>query len=207
MARQNEIERQIESIDVKVRALENSADPAQRANARELVQALMALHGEGIARMMEIVNEAGDSGKAVIYRFETDELVRSLLLLYGLHPVDMETRVRQALEKARPYLRSQRGGFEFVGIDETGMVTLRQEGKGDGCGSSYANLKKTVEEAIYEAAPDVAGIFVQNAPLDNGATTGFVPIANLQGMNLSLPIPEGHSPVDAEETQIHGSAT
>jgi Fe-S cluster biogenesis protein NfuA len=206
MARQNEIERQIESIEVKVRALENSADPAERANAKELVQALMALHGEGIARMMEIINESGDPGKAVIYRFETDQLVRSLLLLYGLHPVDLETRVRQALEKTRSYLRSQRGGFEFVGVDETGLVTLRQEGRGDGCGSSYANLRKTVEEAIYEAAPDISGIFVQNAPPDSGAVNGFVPLSNLQGKNLSLTIPEGRSQVDAEQMRIQGSA-
>ena len=47
-----------------------------------------------------------------------DELVASVLLLHGLHPVDLETRVRGALEKTRPYLKSHGGNVELVGIDE-----------------------------------------------------------------------------------------
>jgi hypothetical protein len=72
----------------------------------ELVQSLMELHGTGIGRMMEIVAESGESGLDVIDGFGRDELVGGLLLLYGLHPIPLETRVRQALDKVRPYLQS-----------------------------------------------------------------------------------------------------
>jgi nitrite reductase/ring-hydroxylating ferredoxin subunit len=45
-------------------------------------------------------------------------------------------------------------------------------------------LKLAVEEAIYEAAPDVTGIVVHGAVLQEVPPSGFVPLANLQGHNL-----------------------
>ena len=42
MAKQKEVESQIGSIDTMVRALEEAKDPVLRANAKELVQALMS---------------------------------------------------------------------------------------------------------------------------------------------------------------------
>ena len=41
----------------------------------------------------------------IIDRLGRDELVASLLVLYGLHPLDFETRVNQAVEKARAFLK------------------------------------------------------------------------------------------------------
>ncbi len=54
MPKKKEIESQIESIDAMVRALEKATDPALRAKAKELVQALMTLHGACLERMLEI---------------------------------------------------------------------------------------------------------------------------------------------------------
>ena len=97
----------------------------------------------------------------LIEQFGDDELVGSLLLLYGLHPVDLETRVRQALDKTRPYLRSHGGNVELAGVDPTGVVRLRLQGSCHGCPSSAMTLKLAIEKAIHEAAPDVAGIEVE----------------------------------------------
>ncbi len=187
MPKKKEIERQIESIDAMVRALEKATDPALRAKAKELVQALMTLHGACLEQMLEITSQAGPTGELIVDKFAADNLVQSVLLLYSLHPVDLKTRVQRALEKTRPYLRSHGGNVDLVKIDDEGVVTLRLEGNCDGCPSSAATLKLAVEEAIYEAAPDVMGILVPNvaaAPAEK-KSVAFVPLASLQGQSSS----------------------
>jgi Fe-S cluster biogenesis protein NfuA len=147
-------------VDELVQTLEATADPAARAAAQDLVRTLMNLNGAALERMLGMIHEAGGPAAGLIERFGDDELVGSLLLLYGLHPVDLETRVRQALDKTRPYLRSHGGNVELVGVDATGMVRLRLQGSCHGCPSSAMTLKLAIEKAIHEAAPDVAGIAV-----------------------------------------------
>jgi hypothetical protein len=58
-------------------------------------------------------------------------------LLYGLHPVDFETRVMQALEKVRPYLQSHGGSVDLLSVDE-GVVRLRLRANGRTYASSSA---------------------------------------------------------------------
>jgi Fe-S cluster biogenesis protein NfuA len=179
MAKQKEVESQIESIDKMVRALEEAKDPVLRANAKELVQALMTLHGACLERMLEVVGQSGVSGKSIIDTFARDGVVKSVLLLYGLHPIDTKTRVLEALEKMRSSMRSNTRTVSFVGIDDAGMVTLRMEGKSEGCGSSDSGLKQAVEQGIYEAAPDVSGIVIEGF-VEKISTIGFVPLASLK---------------------------
>jgi len=83
------------------------------------------------------------------------------LLLYGLHPLDLESRVGQALEKVRPYLHSHGGNIELLGLTD-GIVRLRLHGSCHGCPSSAQTLKQTIEEAIFEIAPDVTAIEVED---------------------------------------------
>jgi Fe-S cluster biogenesis protein NfuA len=177
MSNQKEVESRIASIDRIVHSLEDATDPVLRANAKELVEALMALHGACLERMLEIVDKTGAAGKSIIETFGRDDIVKSVLLLYGLHPVDLRARVLEALDKTRPYLRKN-GGVSFVGIDDAGVVTLRMEGQNDGCQSSAASLKRSVEQAIHEAAPDVSAI-VMEGYVEPTATAGFVPLASL----------------------------
>jgi Fe-S cluster biogenesis protein NfuA len=179
MPKQKEVESQIESIDKMVRALEDAKDPVLRANAKDLVQALMALHGACLERMLEVVGHSAESGKSIIDTFARDGVVKSVLLLYGLHPVDVKTRVLEALEKMRPSMRLHAGTVSFVGIDEVGMVTLRMEGKSEGCGSSASALKQAVEQAIYDSAPDISGIIMEGFVEKASTIAGFVPLASL----------------------------
>src|SRR6185295_570875 len=97
----------------------------------------------------------------IVDQLAQDELIASVLLLYDLHPVDLETRVRGALEKSRPYLKTHGGNVELVGIDEGGVVRLRMQGSCHGCPSSAVTLKLAIEQAIHEAAPDVSAILVE----------------------------------------------
>ena len=116
----------------------------------------MELHGAGLDRMLGIAFDEGEAGRALIDRFGDDELVSSLLLLYGLHPLNLEGRVMAALEKIRPSLRLQGGRVELLGIAE-GVVRLRLGGGGN----SAQALRQAVEEAVYAAAPDLTAIQVE----------------------------------------------
>ncbi len=112
-------------------------------------------------------------------QFAADPLVGSLLLLYGLHPVDLETRVHQALEKVRPLLKSHGGNVDLLGIDD-GVVRLKLQGSCHGCPSSAQTLHNAIEEAIYEFAPDVAELKVEGVAVPSTPpVSGFVPLAQL----------------------------
>jgi Fe-S cluster biogenesis protein NfuA/nitrite reductase/ring-hydroxylating ferredoxin subunit len=181
MSGHNDVQRRIESIEGLVHEIENMPDPAARSLSKQLVQSLMDLHGAALERTLEVVRRSGDTGRQIIDELGRDELVRNLLLLYGLHPVDLQTRILQALEKSRPYLRSHGGNVEFVGLSDSGAVTLRLEGSCHSCPSSAVTLQSTAEQAIYEAAPDVTAIIVEGVIQEVAATAGFVPLATLQG--------------------------
>src|SRR5262245_26984076 len=150
----NQLSRRIEGL---VARIETVADPNARADALHLAQSLMELHGAGLDRLMEIVAGAGASGSALMNDFAEDALVASLLLLYGLHPHDLQTRVMMALEKTRPFLHSHGGDVELLGVAD-GVVRLRLAGSCRSCPSSTMTLKLAIEQAIYEAAPDVTEI-------------------------------------------------
>jgi len=110
-----------------------------------------------------------------------DEVVGSLLLLYGLHPLSLEVRVTQALDKVRPYLDSHGGNVELLNIAD-GVVQLRMQGSCKSCPSSSLTLKLAIEEAIYAAAPDVVSIEAEGvqeeAPVSK---SGFVQIGKSVG--------------------------
>src|SRR5688572_5705427 len=86
--------------------------------------------------------------RAVIDRLGRDPLVSSLLVLHGLHPLDLETRVREAVAAF--------AGVEVLSVQD-GRVRLRAQS---------AN-RAAVEAAVYGAAPDIAGLEIESA--------GFVP--------------------------------
>jgi len=75
-----------------------------RERAEELVRLVADLYGAGLERMMDILYEEGVLTDAVLDRYAADDLVASLLLVHGLHPYDVETRVQRALDTVRPYL-------------------------------------------------------------------------------------------------------
>ena len=174
MAEKTDLTNQMERVDELVQEIENWSDPNLRSKAVELVQALMDFHGAGIDRMMEITSNMGAAGYAIFDEFAKDDLVGNMLLLYGLHPLDIEDRIKNALEKVRPSLNLHEGNVELLSVND-GVVNLRLQGNCDGCPSSALTLKHTIEEAIYAAAPDVVAIEVENLT-EPKSQNGFVQI-------------------------------
>src|SRR4051794_10044388 len=125
-------------------------DPA----GEELAAALMDVYGEGLERIMAAVD---DETRA---RLAEDGVIGSLLLMHGLHPVGLETRVREALESVRPYMESHGGAVELAGIDD-GVATIRLEGHCRGCAASSSTLELGIRSALADHAPDLEGLVVQ----------------------------------------------
>jgi len=166
----------MQKIEILTQEVEALPDRNARTKAIELVQLLMDYHGAGLERVMEIIAD-NNSSKGVFTGLANDGLASSLLLLYGLHPLAIETRVEQAIEKVRPDLQSHKGDAELVGIDD-GVVRLRLIGS-NGCPSTSEILKQAIEKAIYEAAPDVAAIKIEGAS-EPKKSNGFVQIQGIQ---------------------------
>jgi Fe-S cluster biogenesis protein NfuA/nitrite reductase/ring-hydroxylating ferredoxin subunit len=150
------LQERVARIETLLGEIEALKDPSARSKAAEMAQVLLELYGEGLARMMEVVAQ-GAEGEKAFEAFAEDELISHLLLLHGLHPLDVETRVVRALEEVRPYLQSHGGNVELLGIEE-GVARVRMEGSCDGCPSSAVTLKLAIEEAVLKAAPDLEGI-------------------------------------------------
>jgi Fe-S cluster biogenesis protein NfuA/nitrite reductase/ring-hydroxylating ferredoxin subunit len=138
-------------VEALLEQIESLPDRVAREAAMEMVQALLDLYGEGLARTIEPLD--AETRRAVA----DDELVAHLLLLHDLHPVPVEARVHEALQEVRPYLDSHGGGVELVGVED-GVVRLRMFGSCDGCPSSAMTLKLAIEDAIHKAAPDVVEV-------------------------------------------------
>ena len=160
IAEQREFRVHTERVEKLVGRLDSSKDPELRAVALELVQSVMELHGAALDRMLGSISQTS-AGEAALDVALQDDLVSSVLLLHGLHPDTMETRVLRALEKVRPYLHSHGGDVEFLSVID-GVVRLKLLGSCGSCPSSSVTLKNAVEEAVFEAAPDIERIVAEN---------------------------------------------
>ena len=170
--------RQAARIETLVQGIAAFSDPQARATAQELVQAIIDMYGEGLSRLLEMTAESEVSGLELIDTFASDELLSSLFLLHGLHPLDIESRVLMALDEVRPYLQSHGGNVAFVKVEDN-IAHLRLEGSCHGCAGSTITLKLAIEEAIYKAAPDLNGLQVEGVtdppPRPAATPIAFVP--------------------------------
>lgn len=152
------LDNQMRRVEELVETLEKLGNPVARATAQELMKSLLTLHRNGLERMLEILRST-ESGTATALVMGQDQLVGSLLLLHGIHPVDLETRVRKALEQVGPMIRGHGGELEIVVVSGT-LVRLRMLGN---CPLSAEALEHALEEAFANTAPDVQVIEVEDA--------------------------------------------
>jgi len=170
-----EFQQRLESIETVIRQIEAAGDPNVRTAARELVQLVMELHGAGLERILEILHSAGETGQSVLGTLGRDDMVSSLLVLYGLHPLGIEERINQAIEKANRQMRARDGSVELLSMED-GAVRLHLKANGHG-----PALKEVVEAAIFQAAPDITSLVIDGAE----DKQGFVPLEMLLGSSLA----------------------
>jgi Fe-S cluster biogenesis protein NfuA/nitrite reductase/ring-hydroxylating ferredoxin subunit len=128
--------------------------------AEELVGLLVGLYGDGLAQIVTILTQSGSDGTAMLAALADDPLVESLLLLHGLHPLDVDARIQRALDRVRPYLGSHAGGVEYLGVED-GIARLKLAGSCHGCPSSTVTVQLAITGAVQDAAPEVTEVVVE----------------------------------------------
>jgi Fe-S cluster biogenesis protein NfuA len=157
-----EFSRRSDRIEELVSRIENASDPAIRAVAQELLQAVIELHGITLERILDTVASL-PSGETVLAQIAEDDLVSSVLSLHGIHPVTVASRVASAIEEAKPYLRSHGGDVELAAV-EGDTVHVRLQGTCGSCSSSAETMKGHVEQAVFDAAPEIVSVIVDPLP-------------------------------------------
>ena len=149
------VEESLRRIDDLVAGLSHIADPAAREAARQLLEAVLDLHGLALARIMAVVAGAED-GRDLLARLGDDEQVKAALLLYGLHPEEPRVRIRRALEGLQPTLAAHGVTVEVVRVTATGSVVRLIA-----TGIMPEAPRREIEDAIGNAAPDLDQITVE----------------------------------------------
>ena len=170
-----DVQRRLQRVESLIAAVQRTGDPSVRAATQELVEAILELHGAGLDRILGIVTGPPEGNVALMDRLQCDELVSSLLLLHGLHPVPFEQRVARAVAALARPLQSQGGAIELLSVDD-GVVRLRVVRSGHGCAGSTA-LQQSIRAAFYEAAPDVRELEIDEV---SAGPSAVIPLSSLR---------------------------
>lgn len=157
-----------ERIEELVHELDSIADPRVQSVARELVQSVTELHADGLERVLEILSESGASCAQVIDQLGEDALVGPLMALHGLHPLKLSDRIARAVDKFGEEA-------QLLGIED-GNVRIRLRSQPHGCGSTAHTQRAALEDAVYDAAPDLSSLSIEEESI---AQTSFVPLEAL----------------------------
>ncbi len=147
-------------VEELLAALRASAGGKVTGMAEELVGLLVGLYGDGLGQIVAVLRDGGEAGATTLARLTEDPLVESLLLVHGLHPLDVDARIQRALDRIRPYLGSHAGGVQHLGVTD-GVARLRLEGSCHGCPSSTVTVQLAIQGAVEEAAPEVTQVVVE----------------------------------------------
>jgi hypothetical protein len=198
---EQEFQRRLELIERAIRELEATPDAGLRATMQQLVQSIMELHGGGLDRLMAIVRDTGAAGDAIVERLGQDPLVGSLLILYGLHPRDVRSRVADGLDTARAALGPKGVSLELVSLDEAaGLLRARLQGVRHGHGSTLEVVRQTIEEAVRATAPEVTSILLDDETVEAPAGASPLTLTDHRGLPLHRARARGASIVEERST-------
>jgi Fe-S cluster biogenesis protein NfuA/nitrite reductase/ring-hydroxylating ferredoxin subunit len=190
----------LERVQELTERVDELPDPRARQLAQELVAGVIAMYGDGLTRIMEVIAGSREAGATILDQLSQDGAVASLLLIHDLYPISLEERVLEALDTVRPYMESHGGNVELVELRD-GVAHLALQGSCNGCAASRATLETAIEQALEEHAPDLAGLEVEGV---TEKTTGFsLPMAEPSTPAFELPVLQSEPAprwVDVDET-------
>jgi len=167
-----------EQMEQIINDVETITDPSLREKVATLVQSLLSFHANAIQRFMQLVATERGGADPLLEKIASDPLTGSLLLLYGVHPASLEIRVKQAIDRLGSSSQLNGAVIELVELADN-VVRLRLTQTTRACHSSPQLLRTAIEEALYEAAPDLDEVqFVADV---QHASIGFVPLESVRG--------------------------
>jgi hypothetical protein len=119
-----------------------------RESARALLEETLALHRQGLSRLLEL------GGAALREAAVRDALVSALLALHDLHPLSVEERARAALEQVRAELLASGASVELLSATN-GLLRARVRGRG------AEDARGMLTDLLWGAAPDAAGVEIE----------------------------------------------
>jgi predicted deacylase len=130
-------------------------DPAAQSLARQLLEAVLDLHRDGLSRAVELARGAG-----LIDALARDPAFSALLLLHDLHPLPIEERAQAAVDRLRAELGVQGCTVELLGVEE-GIVRVRLERGDPGHAGTAEELRSAVRDAVLSEAPDAVDVRIE----------------------------------------------
>lgn len=87
--------------------------------------------------------------------------------------LDIEDRVKEALEMYRPMLQADGGDMEFVQIDEQNRVHVNLKGACGSCPMATMTVKMGLEQYIKDAVSEITEVIQDNQMASDGFEEGF----------------------------------
>lgn len=179
----------VEQLNALVNELEEYPDTEIREKALDLVQIVLELHGEALRRILSTLDSLPVKDQ-LLSRIIGDEVISAILLIHGLLPVELHTRVAAAISELRPYLISQGCDIELLGVEEgRARARLIRSGKG---APPLATLKAEIEKSLNESVPDLLGLDIEGMAEQ---VQGTARAAALLGSIIAPARSEMHQPV------------
>jgi Fe-S cluster biogenesis protein NfuA len=164
-AADEEAEELVHRLNELLEQLERLPGPAGKL-AMDAVAALSQLYGTALARVMALV----DGEPRIPGALATDELLRHLLVLHGIHPLPVADRVADALDRLRPHVRSHGGALVLDGIDGGVARIVVPAGCPGGCGPVPAMLREAIVSCVLAAAPELSDVEVRQESTGSAPT-------------------------------------
>lgn len=124
----------------------------------DVLRSIVRLYGAGLGRALAHAREAG-VGERFDGHLCDDELLASLLVLHGLHPLTIEQRVERALSALRGELGLADESLALVRVADGVCELAATEGIGGGA-MSRGLAEATIRRVLETAAPELASIVI-----------------------------------------------
>ena len=163
-------------IEALIRELQRVPNGEAQLIAAKLFQKVLRFHRLGLEQLLRLAQ--AEFGDRFVETLANDPTIRNLLLLHGLHPTNIETRVRTALQEVEPYWRA--AGYDIERLEfANGGLNLRFRKTNATEGPALA-LRSLIENSIINAAPDLDHLAIEGLHGDEPLSgAGFFPLTRL----------------------------
>lgn len=155
-----EIEAEAAQIARILDELRAMVDPAAWLRIEHALRITTQLYGAGLRHALEHATASGADRDALADLVDGDDLLASLLLLHGLHPLATEVRVRRTVAKLRAELGQE---LEVVEVGKQRVSLRVHEALGGGAMSARV-AESIIRNAVEAAAPEVGTIDILGLP-------------------------------------------
>lgn len=187
-------------LDGVVQSFEEHPDEATRQAVFGMLQAIDALHREGLKRLEAYLEQRG-AAQLLGDAAEADQVIYTVLGLYDMLPPDEESvaDVEAALARVQPYVESHGGTLKVLDVDG-GIVHVEMGGACRDCPGSQITLQRGVQQALEEDFPAFEELVVHETPTSVGVAgeNGLIGLDQIQTRPTFLQAPDfkAVAPVD-----------